>query len=126
MDHFIGKDILYFHSLFWPATLKAAQMRLPSHIYVHGYVTVNGAKMSKSKGTFIKAKTFLKFLKPETLRYYFASKMNSSAVDIDLSLDDFMAKVNSDIVGKVVNLASLYRQALLLSVLTVSYLQLHI
>ena len=105
MDHFIGKDILYFHSLFWPATLKAAQMRLPSHIYVHGYVTVNGAKMSKSKGTFIKAKTFLKFLKPETLRYYFASKMNSSAVDIDLSLDDFMAKVNSDIVGKVVNLA---------------------
>ncbi|MGN1281769.1 MAG: methionine--tRNA ligase [Succinivibrio sp.] len=106
MDHFIGKDILYFHSLFWPATLKASELRLPSHIYVHGYVTVNGAKMSKSKGTFIKAKTFLKFLKPETLRYYFASKMNSTAVDIDLSLDDFMAKVNSDIVGKVVNLAS--------------------
>lgn len=106
MDHFIGKDILYFHSLFWPATLKASEQRLPSHIYVHGYVTVNGAKMSKSKGTFIKAKTFLKFLKPETLRYYFASKMNSTAVDIDLSLDDFMAKVNSDIVGKVVNLAS--------------------
>ncbi|MDY4992058.1 MAG: methionine--tRNA ligase [Succinivibrio sp.] len=106
MVHFIGKDILYFHSLFWPATLKAADLRLPNHIYVHGYVTVNGAKMSKSKGTFIKAKTFLKFLKPETLRYYFASKMNSSAVDIDLSLDDFMAKVNSDIVGKVVNLAS--------------------
>ncbi|MGN0902159.1 MAG: methionine--tRNA ligase [Succinivibrio sp.] len=106
MDHFIGKDILYFHSLFWPATLKAASLRLPSHIFVHGYVTVNGAKMSKSKGTFIKAKTFLKFLKPETLRYYFASKMNASAVDIDLSLDDFMAKVNSDIVGKVVNLAS--------------------
>ena len=102
MVHFIGKDILYFHSLFWPATLKAADLRLPNHIYVHGYVTVNGAKMSKSKGTFIKAKTFLKFLKPETLRYYFASKMNSSAVDIDLSLDDF----NSDIVGKVVNLAS--------------------
>ena len=96
MDHFIGKDILYFHSLFWPATLKAAQMRLPSHIYVHGYVTVNGAKMSKSKGTFIKAKTFLKFLKPETLRYYFASKMNSSAVDIDLSLEDFMAKTNQE------------------------------
>lgn len=106
MVHFIGKDILYFHSLFWPATLKAAQLRLPDNIFVHGYVTVNGAKMSKSKGTFIKAKTFLKFLKPETLRYYFASKMNSSAVDIDLSLDDFMAKVNSDIVGKVVNLAS--------------------
>ena len=106
MIHFIGKDILYFHSLFWPATLKAASLRLPSKINVHGYVTVNGAKMSKSKGTFIKAKTFLKFLKPETLRYYFASKLNSSAVDIDLSLDDFMAKVNSDIVGKVVNLAS--------------------
>ena len=106
LAHFIGKDILYFHSLFWPATLHAADMRLPNNIYVHGYVTVNGAKMSKSKGTFIKAKTFLKFLKPETLRYYFASKMNSSAVDIDLSLDDFMAKVNSDIVGKVVNLAS--------------------
>ena len=106
MVHFIGKDILYFHSLFWPATLNAAQLRLPDNIFVHGYVTVNGAKMSKSKGTFIKAKTFLKFLKPETLRYYFASKMNSSAVDIDLSLDDFMAKVNSDIVGKVVNLAS--------------------
>lgn len=106
MVHFIGKDILYFHSLFWPATLYAADLRLPDHIYVHGYVTVNGAKMSKSKGTFIKAKTFLKYLKPETLRYYFASKMNSSAVDIDLSLDDFMAKVNSDIVGKVVNLAS--------------------
>ncbi len=106
MCHFIGKDILYFHSLFWPATLHAASLRLPNHIFVHGYVTVNGAKMSKSKGTFIKANTFLKFLKPETLRYYFASKMNSSAVDLDLALDDFVAKVNSDIVGKVVNLAS--------------------
>ena len=106
MCHFIGKDILYFHSLFWPATLHAANLRLPNHIFVHGYVTVNGAKMSKSKGTFIKANTFLKFLKPETLRYYFASKMNSSAVDLDLALDDFVAKVNSDIVGKVVNLAS--------------------
>lgn len=106
MSHFIGKDILYFHSLFWPATLHAANLRLPNHIFVHGYVTVNGAKMSKSKGTFIKASTFLKFLKPETLRYYFASKMNSSAVDLDLALDDFVAKVNSDIVGKVVNLAS--------------------
>lgn len=106
MSHFIGKDILYFHSLFWPATLHASNLRLPNHIFVHGYVTVNGAKMSKSKGTFIKASTFLKFLKPETLRYYFASKMNSSAVDLDLALDDFIAKVNSDIVGKVVNLAS--------------------
>lgn len=104
--HFIGKDILYFHSLFWPATLKAAHYRLPSGIFVHGYVTVNGAKMSKSRGTFIKASTYLKHLKPECLRYYFASKMTPSAVDIDLSLDDFIAKVNSDIVGKLVNLAS--------------------
>ena len=104
--HFIGKDILYFHSLFWPATLKGCGYRLPTKIFVHGYVTVNGAKMSKSKGTFIKASTYLKHLKPECLRYYFASKMNAQAVDLDLSLDDFIAKVNSDIVGKVVNLAS--------------------
>lgn len=106
MYHFIGKDILYFHSLFWPATLHGADLRLPTGIFVHGYVTVNGAKMSKSKGTFIKASTYLKHLKPECLRYYFASKMNNSTVDLDLSLDDFIAKVNSDIVGKVVNLAS--------------------
>ncbi len=104
--HFIGKDILYFHSLFWPATLHGADYRVPSGIFVHGYVTVNGAKMSKSKGTFIKANTYLKHLKPEALRYYFASKMTAQAVDLDLSLDDFIAKVNSDIVGKVVNLAS--------------------
>jgi methionyl-tRNA synthetase len=106
MVHFIGKDILYFHSLFWPATLMAAGMKLPSHIFVHGYVTVDGAKMSKSRGTFIKAATYLNFLKPESLRYYFASKMSNQVTDVDLSLDDFMAKVNSDIVGKVVNLAS--------------------
>ena len=104
--HFIGKDILYFHSLFWPATLKGSDHRLPSKIFVHGYVTVNGAKMSKSKGTFIKAATYLKHLQPECLRYYFASKLTAQAVDLDLSLDDFVAKVNSDIVGKVVNLAS--------------------
>ncbi len=104
--HFIGKDILYFHSLFWPATLKGSDHRLPTKIFVHGYVTVNGAKMSKSKGTFIKASTYLKHLKPECLRYYFASKMNNQAVDLDLALDDFIARVNSDIVGKVVNLAS--------------------
>lgn len=104
--HFIGKDILYFHSLFWPATLKGSGYRLPTRIFVHGYVTVNGAKMSKSKGTFIKAATYLKHLQPECLRYYFASKMNAQAVDLDLALDDFVAKVNSDIVGKVVNLAS--------------------
>ncbi len=106
MCHFIGKDILYFHSLFWPATLMAADMKLPEHIFVHGYVTVNGAKMSKSKGTFIKASTYLKFMKPESLRYYFASKLSAQVTDVDLSLDDFQAKVNSDIVGKVVNLAS--------------------
>ncbi|MCR5536643.1 MAG: methionine--tRNA ligase [Succinivibrio sp.] len=106
MYHFIGKDILYFHSLFWPATLMASDQRLPTKIFVHGYVTVNGAKMSKSKGTFIKAETFLKYQKAESLRYYFASKLTSAVVDVDLSLDDYMAKVNSDIVGKVVNLAS--------------------
>lgn len=106
MYHFIGKDILYFHSLFWPATLMASDMRLPDKIFVHGYVTVNGAKMSKSKGTFIKAATYLKFLNPECLRYYFAAKLNNQVTDVDLSLDDFMHKCNSDIVGKVVNLAS--------------------
>lgn len=104
--HFIGKDILYFHSLFWPATLKGSGHRVPTGLFVHGYVTVNGTKMSKSKGTFIQASTYLKHLKPECLRYYFASKMNNSAVDLDLALDDFVAKVNSDIVGKTVNLAS--------------------
>lgn len=104
--HFIGKDILYFHSLFWPANLKGAGLRVPTKLFVHGYVTVNGAKMSKSKGTFIKASTYLKHLKPECLRYYFASKLTPQSVDLDLSLDDFIARVNSDIVGKVVNLAS--------------------
>lgn len=106
MYHFIGKDILYFHSLFWPATLKGSGYRLPNGIFVHGYVTVNGAKMSKSKGTFIQASTYLKHLKPECLRYYFASKLTDEAVDLDLSLDDFQAKINSDIVGKIVNLGS--------------------
>lgn len=104
--HFIGKDILYFHSLFWPATLKGADLRVPSGVFVHGYLTVNGTKMSKSKGTFIQASTYLKHLKPECLRYYFASKLTSDAVDLDLALDDFQAKINSDIVGKIVNLAS--------------------
>ena len=104
--HFIGKDILYFHSLFWPAFLKGADMRLPNGIFVHGYVTVNGAKMSKSKGTFIQASTYLKHLPAECLRYYFASKLTSEPVDLDLSLEDFQAKINSDIVGKIVNLAS--------------------
>lgn len=104
--HFIGKDILYFHSLFWPATLKGSNHRLPNGIFVHGYLTVNGTKMSKSKGTFIQASTYLKHLKPECLRYYFASKLTDEPVDLDLSLEDFQAKINSDIVGKIVNLAS--------------------
>jgi methionyl-tRNA synthetase len=104
--HFIGKDILYFHTLFWPATLEGAGYRTPSKVYVHGYVTVNGAKMSKSKGTFIKASTYLKHFNPECLRYYYASKMNAKIDDLDLNLEDFVAKVNSDVVNKLVNLAS--------------------
>lgn len=104
--HFIGKDILYFHTLFWPAMLKGAGYTTPKKICVHGYVTVNGAKMSKSKGTFIKASTYLKHFNPECLRYYYASKMNGKIDDLDLNLEDFVAKVNSDIVNKLVNLAS--------------------
>lgn len=104
--HFIGKDILYFHSLFWPATLEGCDFRTPNKLFVHGYVTVNGAKMSKSKGTFIKASTYLKHFDPECLRYYYASKINSKIDDLDLNLSDFVSKVNSDIVNKVVNLAS--------------------
>ncbi|OOE90755.1 methionine--tRNA ligase [Salinivibrio sharmensis] len=104
--HFIGKDIVYFHSLFWPAMLDGAGFRKPNNVFVHGYVTVNGAKMSKSKGTFIKASTYLKHLDPECLRYYYAAKLNSRIDDLDLSLDDFIQRVNTDIVNKVVNLAS--------------------
>lgn len=104
--HFIGKDIIYFHSLFWPAMLHGACMRKPNAIWAHGFVTVNGAKMSKSRGTFIKARTYLDHLNPEYLRYYFASKLSSSIIDLDLNLDDFSQKVNADLVGKVVNIAS--------------------
>ncbi len=104
--HFIGKDILYFHSLFWPAVLHGVDLKTPDKIFVHGYVTVNGAKMSKSKGTFIKASTYLKHFNPECLRYYYAAKMNGKIDDLDLNLEDFVAKVNSDIVNKLVNLAS--------------------
>jgi methionyl-tRNA synthetase len=104
--HFIGKDITYFHCLFWPAMLKGAGYRLPTGVNVHGFVTVNGAKMSKSKGTFIKARTFLDHLNPEYLRYYYASKLSQSVVDIDLNFEDFVQKVNADLVGKVVNIAS--------------------
>ena len=104
--HFIGKDIIYFHSLFWPAMLEGADYRKPNAIFAHGFVTVNGAKMSKSRGTFIKARTYLDHLDPEYLRYYFASKLSSSITDLDLNLDDFTQKVNADLVGKVVNIAS--------------------
>lgn len=104
--HFIGKDITYFHCLFWPAMLEGAGFRKPTGVNIHGFVTVNGAKMSKSKGTFIKARTYLEHLNPEYLRYYFASKLNDSVTDIDLNFEDFTQKVNSDLVGKVVNIAS--------------------
>ncbi|WP_028766893.1 methionine--tRNA ligase [Shewanella fidelis] len=104
--HFIGKDIVYFHSLFWPAMLDGAGLRKPTSVYAHGYVTVNGAKMSKSKGTFIKARTYLDNLDPEYLRYYYAAKLSSRIDDLDLNLEDFAQRVNSDLVGKLVNLAS--------------------
>lgn len=104
--HFIGKDIIYFHSLFWPAMLHGAGFRKPNAIFAHGFVTVNGAKMSKSRGTFIKARTYLDNLDPEYLRYYFASKLTSGITDLDLNLEDFTQKVNADLVGKVVNIAS--------------------
>lgn len=106
MYHFIGKDILYFHSLFWPAMLHGAKMKLPNAVYVHGFLTVNGTKMSKSRGTFIKASTYLDHLNPDYLRYYFAAKLSDALVDIDLSMEDFRQRVNSDLVGKVVNIAS--------------------
>ena len=107
MIHFIGKDILYFHALFWPAMLKNASFRTPTSVYAHGFLTVNGEKMSKSRGTFITAESYLKQgLNPEWLRYYYAAKLNSTTEDIDLSLDDFVARVNSDLVGKYANIAS--------------------
>ncbi|MBF8224269.1 methionine--tRNA ligase [Halomonas sp. 328] len=104
--HFIGKDIVYFHALFWPAMLHGADLRTPTAVNCHGFVTVNGAKMSKSRGTFIKAATYAEYLNPEYLRYYFAAKLTSRVDDLDLNLDDFAARVNSDLVGKVVNIAS--------------------
>jgi len=104
--HFIGKDIIYFHALFWPAMLTGAGLRTPTAIFAHGFLTVNGQKMSKSRGTFIKARTYLDHLNPEYLRYYFAAKLGSGIDDLDLSLDDFSRRVNSDLVGKVVNIAS--------------------
>jgi methionyl-tRNA synthetase len=104
--HFIGKDIINFHGLFWPAMLQSAGLRAPTAVYAHGFLTVNGNKMSKSRGTFVKASTYLEHLDAEYLRYYFATKLSASVDDIDLNLEDFIQRVNSDIVGKVVNIAS--------------------
>lgn len=105
--HFIGKDILYFHALFWPATLEYSGYRTPTQIFAHGFLTVNGEKMSKSRGTFITARSYLEHIKnPEYLRYYYAAKLNSTMEDIDLNLEDFVARVNSDLVGKYINIAS--------------------
>ena len=106
MYHFIGKDIMYFHALFWPAMLYGSGFRTPTAVFVHGFLTVNGLKMSKSRGTFIRARTWLDHLDPEHLRYYFAAKLGSGVDDIDLNLDDFALRVNADLVGKVVNIAS--------------------
>jgi methionyl-tRNA synthetase len=104
--HFIGKDIIYFHALFWPAMLHGADFRTPTAIFSHGFLTVDGQKMSKSRGTFIKARTYLDHLNPEYLRYYFAAKLGPGVEDIDLNLEDFVLRVNADLVGKVVNIAS--------------------
>lgn len=106
MYHFIGKDIIYFHALFWPAILMGSELRTPNAIFAHGFLTVNGEKMSKSRGTFIQARDYLKYLHPEYLRYYYAYKLNDKIDDIDLNLKDFKLRINSDLVGKVVNIAS--------------------
>ena len=104
--HFVGKDIVYFHALFWPALLEASGHRTPTAVFTHGFLTVNGQKMSKSRGTFIEARTYLEHLHPEYLRYYFAAKLNGRVDDLDLNFDDFTQRVNSDLVGKIVNIAS--------------------
>ena len=106
IHHFIGKDIIYFHTLFWPAMLMGADIRTPTAVYAHGFLTVDGAKMSKSRGTFISARTYLDHLHPDYLRYYFAARLGAGTGDIDLNLEDFVQRVNSDVVGKVVNIAS--------------------
>lgn len=106
IHHFIGKDITYFHTLFWPAMLKTAGFNLPTRVHIHGFLTVNGEKMSKSRGTFVRAATYLEQLDPSYLRYYYASKLGSRVEDIDMNLDEFVAKVNADLVGNVVNLAA--------------------
>ena len=104
--HFIGKDIVYFHTLFWPAILEGSGFRKPNSVFAHGFLTINGKKMSKSRGTFIKARTYLDHLDPTYLRYYYAAKLDPSMEDIDLSFDDFILRVNSDLIGKLVNIAS--------------------
>jgi len=104
--HFIGKDIVYFHALFWPATLMGSEFRTPNAVFAHGFLSVNGQKMSKSRGTFINARTYLENLDPECLRYYYAYKLTAKIDDIDLNLQDFKKRVNSDLVGKVINIAS--------------------
>src|SRR5690606_23212652 len=107
MHHFLGKDIINFHGLFWPAMLKGAGLLLPHALHVNGYLTVNGAKMSKSRGTFVMARTYLDAgLDPEYLRYYFAARTGAGMEDLDLNLDDFVQRVNADLVGKFVNIAS--------------------
>ena len=106
IHHFIGKDIVYFHTLFWPAMLKTGGYELPERVHANGFLTVNGEKMSKRKGTYLLARTYLEHLSPDYLRYYYASKLGSGVTDLDLNLDEFIAKVNSDLVGKLVNLAS--------------------
>ena len=106
IHHFIGKDITYFHTLFWPAMLEAANLALPTKVRIHGFLTIDGQKMSKSRGTFLLARTYLAHLDPAALRYYYAAKLSGGIDDIDLNLEEFAAKVNSDLVGKVVNLAS--------------------
>ncbi len=104
--HFVGKDIVYFHALFWPAMLSGSEHRLPTAIFTHGFLTVNGQKMSKSRGTFIEARRYLEHLNPAYLRYYFAAKLNGRTEDLDLNFDDFVNRINADLVGKVVNIAS--------------------
>ena len=106
VHHFIGKDIINFHALFWPAVLDGADFRKPTRIHTHGFITVNGTKMSKSRGTFIMANKYLEYLDPEYLRYYYAAKLNNSSDDIDINLEDFVLRVNADLVGKVINIAS--------------------
>lgn len=104
--HFVGKDIVYFHALFWPALLAASDHRMPTAVFTHGFLTVNGQKMSKSRGTFIEARTYLEHLNPEYLRYYFAAKLNGRVDDLDLNFEDFQNRINADLVGKIVNIAS--------------------